>query len=272
MQNTLTLVKPNWPAPPHVFACTTTRLGGVSKPPFDLFNLASHVEDDDEAVAKNRRQLRSELRISEPFWLTQTHSSTVIQATRYKKEILIARSPLTAPNADASFSTEKDVVCAVLTADCVPILLCNRQGTAVAAIHAGWRGLAGSIISQTVKQLNAVCAKDENDWLAWIGPAISPQHYEVGCDLKKIFTDLDPAFGSAFIEKKTGKYNFDLKAIARAQLNASGISNVYISEHCTASEPDLFFSYRASKKTNGVTGRQASLICLGAAPAENNSQ
>jgi len=234
-------ITPDWPVPPGVRVASTFRSGGVSAGPFASLNLGDHVGDEPERVAENRRRLRTALDLpSEPVWLNQVHGS----------EVVIAESPRTR-TADAAWTAARGVVCAVMTADCLPILLCDRQGTRVAAVHAGWRGLAGGVVEA------AVAALDTRDLLAWLGPAIGPEAFEVGDDVRQAFIerlgDCDEAFFPA-----NGKWQADLYALARLVLNRTGVTAVYGGGFCTYSDPTRFFSYRR----DGQTGRMASLIWL----------
>ena len=178
-------ILPDWPAPANVRAAVTTRIGGVSRAPYDSLNLAAHVGDDPMAIQANRARLHAALYLpSAPLWLKQVHGITVVDAAQGGIE----------PEADGAFAAQAAVVCAVLTADCLPVLLCNRQGTKVAALHAGWRGLAGGVIKAGVEALNV----PGNDVLAWLGPAIGPEKFEVGEEVRTIFVEHDPQAMSAF--------------------------------------------------------------------------
>jgi YfiH family protein len=236
---------PNWPAPANVKALTTTREGGVSQVPYNTFNLATHVGDDADAVKNNRQILIEELNLpSEPIWLNQVHSTIAINAATVSNT----------PTADASFTNRRNVVCAVLTADCLPILICDKAGTMVAAIHAGWRGLANGIIEATI---NKFSVKHE-DLLVWLGPAIGPNMYEVGADVVKEFTKHDPAAIDAFIILSATKWLVNLYQLASMRLKKLGITHIYGGDHCTYTEQNLFYSFRRSNKT----GRMASLIWM----------
>ncbi len=234
---------PDWPAPARVRACITTRHGGISLPPYDSLNLGEHVGDLPVAVQENRRRLASVLRLpSEPFWLRQLHGCRVVDlgaaATR---------------DADASFSRVRGAVCAVMSADCLPLLLCDRQGSCVAAIHAGWRGLADGIIEATLARL----ALPPSRILAWLGPAIGPDRFEVGEDVRCRFLEHHPAAQHAF-KAKGERWLADIYALARQRLQRQGVTSIYGGDCCTARERERFFSYRR----DGVTGRMASLIWL----------
>ena len=237
-------IQPNWPAPPWVKAYTTLRSGGVSTAPYHDFNLAMDIGDPPKHVEQNRLILQEKLQLpAEPIWIKQIHSDTVITASvenKYKQ-------------ADASFSKEQDQVCTVLTADCLPILLCNRQGTFVAAIHAGWRGLNKGIIEKTVVAIQS----EPDEILAWLGPAISQKHFEVGEEVRSSFIQQDPTAESAFIPSESGRWLGDLYALARLQLKKLGITAIYGGEYCTFIDKDKFYSYRRDAQK---TGRMASLI------------
>ncbi|AWF79875.1 peptidoglycan editing factor PgeF [Microbulbifer sp. A4B17] len=244
---------PNWPAPARVRAATTLRTGGHSAGGFSSFNLAAHVGDQEEAVAANRLQLREELKLpSEPQWMEQIHSDKVIEGSN---DDLVR-------TADACFSCNNDVVCAVLTADCLPVLLCDNTGTRVAAVHAGWRGLAGGVLRNTVEAM----ACETTEMMAWLGPAIGAEAFETGIDVLEMFFENSMSGGhtgaiaSCFRPhvKKPLYFLADIYALARAELAEMGVTQVYGGDFCTVSEPERFFSYRREK----VTGRMASLIWM----------
>jgi YfiH family protein len=238
-------IVPRWPAPARVRAVSTTRHGGVSQPPYDRLNLADHVGDDPAAVAANREHLRQTLRLpAAPAWLRQVHGVQVVDASR-----------LTTPvAADAAYALVPGVICAVLTADCLPVLLCDRGGHAVAAAHAGWRGLAAGVIEQTIAAMPLPCAK----LIAWLGPAIGPQTYVVGEEVRQTFLNYDPATATAFRRAAGGGWHADLYQLARQRLRSQGVAEIHGGEFCTSQDPVRFYSYRR----DGVTGRMASLIWL----------
>lgn len=242
--HSLELITPGWPAPPNVHAAATTRQGGVSQPPYNSLNLGDHVGDDPAAVAENRRRLREALALpAEPRWLNQVHGVCAVDAT-----------DVAAPcKADASISRQPGVVCAVLTADCLPLLLCDRVGTRVAAVHAGWRGLLDGIVETTVAQLGS------DELLAWLGPAIGPAAFEVGDEVRDAFISADTTASEAFIPSPGGRWLADIYALARGRLHRAGVDAIYGGEHCTYTEAERFYSYRR----DGVTGRMASLVWLG---------
>ncbi len=232
---------PNWPAPPNVRAIQTTRHGGISVAPYASLNLGDHVGDDTASVTENRRRLRTYLP-SEPVWLRQVHGTTCIDAA----------TTATGTEADAAFARQPEVVCAVLTADCLPVLFCDVAGTVVAAAHAGWRGLAAGILEQTV----AAMTVPADQLMAWLGPAIGPQHFEVGDEVRMAFLNQHPRCELAFSPKANGKWLCNLYALARHRLEAMGLRRITGADFCTAGDPDRFFSYRR----DGTTGRMASLI------------
>jgi YfiH family protein len=237
-------IRVDWPAPANVHAVTTLRGGGFSQPPYATFNLAAHVGDDPTAVAANRARLGRLLRLpAEPRWLDQRHTATVIDAER---------STHPAHGADASFAGRPGVVCAVLTADCLPLLLCNRDGSRVAAAHAGWRGLAAGVLEATVTALD----EPGDRLLAWLGPAIGPQAFEVGDEVREAFVAHDPAAQQAFRPTSGNRWLADLYLLAGQRLAACGVTAIYGGGWCTYSEPERFYSYRRDR----TTGRMASLI------------
>ncbi|EKD74083.1 MAG: hypothetical protein ACD_45C00083G0005 [uncultured bacterium] len=239
-------IQPDWPAPPNVKACTTTRVGGVSLAPYNELNLALHVGDAKQHVQKNRTLLKTRLALpSEPIWLEQTHSTIVVPAT----------ADNLGKEADATFASEPNCVCVVLTADCLPILLCNRAGTHVAAIHAGWRGLANGIIENTLKTLDL----PSGELLAWLGPAIGPNAFEIGHEVRDLFLKSHPDTEQAFLPSPNGRWLGDLYALASLRLHTLGITNIYGKPYCTYSDKEQFFSYR---RDGSKTGRMASLIWI----------
>lgn len=268
---------PDWPAPVNVRAVQTTRQGGVSIAPYASLNLGDHVGDSSLAVARNRMLLNTVLP-SEPVWLEQVHGIVVADADRAggSCDTLLAkpadcgssRNAATQalnsfavpfgggcrPQADACIARHPGSVCVVLTADCLPVLLCDKQGSVVAAAHAGWKGLAAGVIEATVLAMEVA----SDNLMAWMGPAISQSAFEVGEEVRAVFVDADPQAASAFIPIASGKYLADIYALARRRLKALGISQIYGGDRCTYSEPDQFFSYRR----DGVTGRQGTFIWL----------
>lgn len=236
------LLLPDWPAPESVRSCTTTRQGGISLPPFDSLNLGTHVDDEPRAVAENRRRLEVLLGCT-PAWLQQVHGVRVVEA-----------EPQQVPLADASWSATPGVACAVLTADCLPVLFCDRDGTRVAAAHAGWRGLAGGVLEETLRAL----ALPPDQVLAWLGPAIGVQAFEVGGEVRDAFIASHAQADRAFVPSpNTGRFLADIYQLARIRLAACGVDAVYGGGCCTVNDP-RFYSYRRAPRT----GRFASLIWL----------
>ncbi len=239
-------IEPDWPAPGNVHALATTRTGGVSLPPYDSFNLGDHVGDDPSAVARNRALLHAFLP-SEPRWLKQVHGTAVAAADKLESPV----------EADASVAFESGAVCAVLTADCLPVLFCDRQGTRVAAAHAGWRGLAAGVLEASVAAMQC----DPADILAWLGPAIGPQAFEVGEEVREAFVRDLPGTVTAFVPGQPGKWLADIYELARLRLARAGVSRVFGGGYCTYTDAERFYSYRRDK----TTGRMAALIWLGGA-------
>jgi len=239
---------PEWPAPAQIRALVTTRQGGCSIAPYASFNLADHVGDNTEDVLKNRAKLRQDLNLkNEPFWLKQTHSTKVICLDKLPFGVV--------PDADASFTTEPNRVCVVLTADCLPILLCSRDGGLVVAIHAGWQGLAKGIIEATLESLPI----EPEKLLAWFGPAIGPEAFIVQDDVRQQFLDYDTKAAAAFRNVSNNSYLANIYLLARQRLEKYGINEIYGGDLCTFSDKERFFSYRRDK---GLTGRMASLIWI----------
>ncbi|MEQ1589848.1 MAG: peptidoglycan editing factor PgeF [Gallionella sp.] len=234
---------PNWPAPPNIRALQTTRIGGFSRAPYDSLNLGSHVSDAPLDVARNRILLNT-LMPSEPVWLEQAHGTVVANADNAG----------CLPQADACIATHRSAVCVVMTADCLPVLLCDQQGTVVGAVHAGWKGLAAGVIEATVQTMNVPA----QNLMAWLGPAISQPAFEVGAEVREVFIAADPKAESAFVAGQGGKWLADIYALARIRLNALGITQIYGSDYCTYKDTQRFFSYRR----DGVTGRMGTLIWL----------
>ncbi|MDG4550150.1 MAG: peptidoglycan editing factor PgeF [Candidatus Contendobacter sp.] len=240
------LIFPDWPAPARVRAASTIRHGGVSSSPYDSLNLADHVGDDPARVAENRRRLVAVAGYpAEPAWLQQVHGKGVVAAET-------VRAPVAA---DAAWTREPGRPCVVMTADCLPVLLCDRAGTVVAAAHAGWRGLAGGVIAATVARMDA----PPTELLAWLGPAIGPDAFEVGAEVRAAFLALDAGNVACFRPSPAGRWLADLYELARRQLQGLGVSVVYGGEFCTFGEAERFFSYRRESRT----GRMATLIWLG---------
>ncbi|OWF74525.1 hypothetical protein B4903_20865 [Yersinia frederiksenii] len=239
------LILPDWPAPASVKACSTTRHGGISEFPYDSLNLGTHVGDIAATVITNRQRLVEQGQLPQmPVWLEQVHGTRVLH---------LDGSAISDVQADAVYSRVAGQVCAVMTADCLPVLFCSLAGDEVAAAHAGWRGLCAGVLEQTMAQFNAA----PSSIIAWLGPAIGPQQFEVGEEVKQAFIDIDTQAAAAFIPAGT-KYLADIYLLARQRLQAAGIHAIYGGDHCTVSEKQQFFSYRR----DGITGRMASLVWL----------
>lgn len=237
------LLIPDWPAPANVHACVTTRAGGVSAAPFDALNLGAHVGDDPAAVAENRHRLLA-LLDCRAAWLEQVHGVVVVEA-----------DPSRVLEADASWSSTPGVACTVMTADCLPVLFCDRAGTRVAAAHAGWRGLVAGVLEASVAALGCPAA----EVLVWLGPAIGPQAFEVGAEVREAFVARHPEAAAAFAPSANpGRFMADLYHLARMRLAAAGVSAVYGGGLCTFTDAARFYSYRRASRT----GRQASLVWL----------
>jgi len=234
---------PDWPAPARVKALQTTRQGGVSLAPYDSLNLGSHVGDNPLAVARNRILLNT-LLPSEPVWLEQVHGTQVADADHADCVV----------RADACIARQRGSVCAVMTADCLPVLLCDKQGTAVGAVHAGWKGLASGVIETTVLAMGVA----PPSLMAWLGPAIGQEDFEVGEEVRAAFVAAQPQAASAFIPGQPGKWLADIYALARLRLNTLGITQIYGGTRNTYREHDKFFSYRR----DGTTGRMGTFIWL----------
>lgn len=237
------MIRPDWPAPANVRAVSTTRRGGVSRPPYDSLNLADHVGDSASVVQANRRRLRQKLQLpAEPLWLNQVHGAGVVDAALGGERL----------SADASFSHRAGAVCAVMTADCLPVLMCARDGSAVAAAHAGWRGLAAGVLEATVKALGG----DPRQVLAWLGPAIGPTAFEVGAEVREAFVTAHNHAAAAFVAQPNGRWLADLYHLARIRLQAAGVTAIYGGGFCTYTDRERFYSFRRDRET----GRMASLI------------
>jgi len=236
---------PDWPAPQNVHAISTTRHGGVSRPPFDSMNLGTHVKDDLKNVQKNRQILSQTLNLeTSPFWLNQIHSNIVSN--------LDSQQPLV--DADAAVTQQRQRSCIVMSADCLPVLFCNTAGTVVAASHAGWRGLDAGILEKTVKAMQ--CSPE--NILAWLGPAIGASVFEVGDEVRHAFMHSDPIAQQAFKAQGKGKWLADIYQLATQRLNRIGVQNIYGGGECTYNDTQRFYSYRREAKT----GRMASLIWM----------
>lgn len=244
-QEQIQLIKPDWPAPLSVQALSTTRTGGVSQGPYASFNLALHVGDNVDDVVQNRTLLQQMLP-GMPAWLNQVHGTRVVEVRRALKQPV---------EADAAVARQKAAVAVVMTADCLPILFCDRAGAVVAAAHAGWRGLCHGVIENTLQAMGC----SAQDVYAWLGPAIGPAAFEVGEEVRIAFLQQDPDAHLAFTPgREKGKWLGNLYLLARQRLNKARVASVTGGEYCTYSQPEYFFSYRR----DGVCGRMASLIWL----------
>jgi YfiH family protein len=260
----LSILKPDWPAPANVHAFTTTRKGGFSQAPYDQFNLGAFAGEDLQIVQQNRALLKA-LLPQAPFWIKQVHGTDVVLAHGVHEGI--GDSII---EADASVTTNPQTVLSILAADCMPVLFTNRLGTAVAAAHAGWRGLCAGVLENTVAKLLKVSSSNASDLLAWIGPSIAVAHYEVGAEVHAAFIESAVQFDyqlddACFIPNRASgleTYWADLPRIAKSRLQALGIGAVYGGDLCTYSDPERFYSYRHQTPT----GRFASLIWFNPQP------
>lgn len=248
-------ITPDLPAPAQVKAAASLRTGGVSEGPFTSLNLGSHVGDDPSAVAENRHLLRAALSLpTEPTWLNQVHGINVIDAGAYgRRENIASDAP---PTADASFAVGAGSVCVVMTADCLPVLFCDMRGTRVGAAHAGWRGLAGGVLGATIEAL----AVPSSQLMAWLGPAIEPDAFEVGDEVRDRFLQLDHANAAAFAANARGRWQADLYRLAGNELARLGVTAVYGGGFQCFADSKRFFSYRRASRT----GRMATLVWLAA--------
>ncbi|PNH87607.1 peptidoglycan editing factor PgeF [Vibrio diazotrophicus] len=237
-------ITPNWNAPKQVKAFASTRIGGCSKPPYEGLNLGMHVGDDPILVQRNRELLQQQTEMpTAPVWLNQTHSTVVLEVAQPTNDVL---------DADGVITSSPNVVCSAMTADCLPVLITNTQGTQVAAVHAGWRGLAGGIVENALTHFS-------NDVMLWLGPAIGPQAFEVGEDVLQAFLDYDSKAATAFVPgKQQGKWWANMATLTRLRMAKLGIDQVFDSGLCTYQDPQRFYSYRR----DGVTGRQATFIWI----------
>lgn len=243
------LIQPDWPAPQNVCAAVTTRLlPGASQPPFDAFNLGAHCGDAVDAVAANRQRLIELAALPHPpHWLSQVHGTGVHR--------VLSREPVSMPRqADAAVTSVPGAVLAILTADCLPVLFATKNGSEIAAAHAGWRGLAAGVLEATVAAMRSA----PENILAWLGPAAGPAHYEIGEEVRAVFVDPDPAAATCFVATRPGHWLVDLYALARRRLAAAGVTAVSGGDLCTISDPQRFYSWRR----DGRTGRMASLVWL----------
>ena len=241
-------IKPNWPAPSWVHALTTTRLHGCSDEEHASFNLAMHVDDNPEKVRLNRLRLRQSLNLKfEPVWLEQTYSSRLYEVRQPKNNL---------QQADGAYTKQVNLQCVVLTGDCLPLLLCDEQGSIVAAVHCGWRGMLNGIIENAIQ---AMQNHAKGNLLAWMGPAIGPQCFEVGEDVRQPFIKHNLRAMQAFQStSKPGKWLADIYQLARIRLQSLGVNAIYGGDYCTFLDKEHFYSYRRDK----TTGRMATLIWL----------
>jgi YfiH family protein len=234
-------LEPNWPAPANVHAATTLRGGGVSQGVYSSLNLATHVGDEPCPVQQNREWLTRRLALpAEPLWLEQVHGNHVVDADGVHNTL----------TADASVTHQAGVVCAVLTADCLPVLFCAEDGQSIAAAHAGWRGLLAGILSNTLS------AMQTNNVLVWLGPAIGPNCFEVGAEVREAFVQKNARFAAAFTAHGPTQYLADIYQLARIELMSVGVTKLYGGNFCTVTDQERFFSYRRDRQT----GRMATLI------------
>lgn len=257
------LITPEWEAPVGVRAVMTTRLGGVSVAPWDSLNVGVHVGDSATAVLENRLRVRREAQLpSEPVWLDQVHGTSVVvldagntPRTATAEQLMESRRP----RADAAVTRQAGVVCAIQVADCLPVLFASRDGSVVGAAHAGWRGLASGVLGATIAAMDVPA----DQIIAWLGPAIGPENFEVGEDVVAAFaatahSDQRAQTEAAFVPSSNGKWLCDLFALARLRLAAAGVTEVSGGGLCTVSDARRFYSYRR----DGQTGRMAALVWL----------
>ena len=271
---------PDWPAPANIHAASTMRTGGVSQGPYASLNPAAHVSDDMGLVRQNRQIIREMLDLpSEPVWLEQIHSNRAVKAVNPLYSSLRKGDEGIRQQADASYTNEAGIVCVVMTADCLPLLVCSADGAQVSAIHAGWRGLLAGVISNTVSAMhnldnsfplkqepvllnnhgiNSQYLKNEagKHLLVWLGPAIGPDCFEVGTEVRNAFLEKSTEFNTAFKKQNNNKWLADIYQMARIELAALGITEVYGGTHCTFTEHARFYSYRREAQT----GRMVTLI------------
>lgn len=234
-------IKPDWPASDNVHAAVTLRTGGVSHSAYTSLNPALHVHDEPKNVLSNRQIIKNMLQLpAEPVWLQQLHGTNVVKADQAGE----------LEQADASFTDQRNIVCAVMTADCLPLIFSSADGRKVAAAHAGWRGLQAGVIEQAVNAMKC------NDLLVWLGPAIGPDCFEVGGEVKDAFVTKSADFAPAFRPKPNNKWLANIYQLARINLAQLGIEKIYGGQFCTVTEQDRFYSYRR----DGETGRMATLI------------
>ncbi|MGF1827255.1 peptidoglycan editing factor PgeF [Vibrio splendidus] len=243
------MIIPDWNAPRNVKAFASTRFDGCSTGAYQGLNLGMHVGDDASLVESNRAWLKQQSKMpTSPVWLNQTHSTDVVTVLEPVANVL---------DADGAFTTAKGVVCSAMTADCLPVILTDTKGTQVAAVHAGWRGLAGGILENAVAKFSNL--DSDNPIIAWLGPAIGKDAFEVGDDVLDAFVRFDPQAKLAFQAKsEPGKWLANMSQLATQRLMKVGVTSVTDSNLCTYADSDAFYSYRR----DGITGRQATFIWL----------
>jgi polyphenol oxidase len=242
--NSQAWIAAKWGAPDRVKAGVTTRAGGNSLPPYDALNLATHVGDDPATVTRNRSYVSGLLQLpSEPIWLNQIHGNRIVCAEKLENN-----------TADGTYTDQTGLVCTVMTADCVPVLLCNATASRVAAVHVGWKGFCADILENALE----LYFNEWADMFVWIGPHIHQRHYEVGNDVRDDCLAKNHELAGAFLPNSRGRWQADLETMLCQQLQAYGISRITSANLCTYGEPDLFYSYRR----DGQTGRMASMIWI----------
>lgn len=249
MSESIEWLTPDWPAPARVRVVSTLRTGGRSGGRYASLNLASHVGDDAGHVAANRERLRAAAALpAEPLWLEQVHGTDVVRHD----------GRTDTPRADAAIAFEPGRVCAALTADCLPVVLADRAGSRVAVAHAGWRGLAAGVVAATVRALGG----DPADLVAWLGPAIGADAFEVGAEVRDTFLRGSPAAAAGFVPNERGRFQADLYGLCRQILADCGVTSTFGGQWCTAADRDRFFSFRR----DGTTGRMATLAWIETPP------
>ena len=240
----LEFIFPDWAAPENITCVTTTRIGGCSDNRYKSFNLGGHVKDEKINVNQNRRFLKNSLKlVNEPVWLEQVHGSQVLEL----------KNTIPANNiADAAYTQQKEIACAILTADCLPIVLCDQKGEHVAVAHGGWRGLVRGVIENTLQ----VFPVENENIICWLGPAIGPKKFEVGKEVAEEFLSIDDVHENAFQIQENNKYLANIYQIAKNILIKNNVTQIYGGQHCTFTENKKFYSYRR----DGETGRMATLI------------
>ncbi|MFT3742628.1 MAG: peptidoglycan editing factor PgeF [Gammaproteobacteria bacterium] len=241
----LNFLTPNWPAPKHIRAYTTLRTGGCSEGPYASFNLSGR--ENDPAVPANRELLKQQLGYTlDPIWISQVHGTQAVLAEENRQ---------TSPEADAVYTRTTGLPALILTADCLPVLICNKEGSEVAAIHAGWKGLLAGVIEATIMKLQS----SPDQLMAWLGPAIGPQYFEVGPEVRDAFVQKSAESAAAFAPYNSGRWLADIYQLARQRLAQCRVARVYGGEYCTYADSEKFYSFR---RDQGVTGRMASLIWI----------